>query len=228
MGGVTGETNGSLVVKETVNGQPKKEVIFGDILWVKLHEASWWPAQVVDENAVSLHSKPSSKGSSGGVLVRLYGSYIYKYVDVHRSRAEFKKILEEHNFNYDDIMKKSLEKDLLSLKGSSKKRQRSKSKVTEASQKKASKKDISDKKPQSKVSSKKQTKEKPKTTDSHAVTPDRVQNGIKPSTPKIATSGGQELSGRRMKVMQNLGLVAPLGSPFPRNRVISPNPTVLN
>ncbi|XP_023732053.1 uncharacterized protein LOC111879848 isoform X2 [Lactuca sativa] len=42
-------------------------------------------------------------------------------------------------------MKKSLEKDLPSLNGSSKKRQRSKSKVKEASQKRSSKKDTSDK-----------------------------------------------------------------------------------
>lgn len=35
MGGVTGDVNGSLV-------------IFGDIIWVKLHEDSWWPAQVCE------------------------------------------------------------------------------------------------------------------------------------------------------------------------------------
>lgn len=217
MGGVTGESNGSLVV----NGQQNKEsVTFGDILWVKLHEASWWPAQVVDENCVDSDNKPISKESGCDVLVRLYGSYIYKYVDVHRSRAEFKKILEENNFNHDDIMKKCLEKDLPSLNGGAKKRQRSKPKVVEVSKKKPSKKDKSDKS-QSKLSSKKQKQEKPKT-------PNRVQNGIEPSTPTIATLGGQELSGRRMKVMQSLGLVAPLGSPFPRNRIISPTPTVLH
>ncbi|CAH1443943.1 unnamed protein product [Lactuca virosa] len=209
MGGVTGDINGSLV-------------IFGDIIWVKLHEDSWWPAQVVDENSVSSGNKPSNKGSSSDVLVRLYGSYIFKYVDVHKSRAEFKKILEENNFNHDDIMKKSLEKDLPSLNGSSKKRQRSTSKgVKESSQKRSSKKDTSDK-PQSKISSKKQKQEKPKT-----ATPDRIHNGIdtSASTPNIGN-----LSGRRMKVMQSLGLVAPLGSPFPRNRVISPspNPTLLS
>ncbi|KAL4556478.1 hypothetical protein LXL04_039133 [Taraxacum kok-saghyz] len=219
MGGVTGETNGSLV--------PNKEVIIGDILWVKLHEASWWPAQVVDEKLVSSGNKPSSKGSNSDVLVRVYGSYIYKYVDVSRSRDEFKKILEENNYNRDDIMMKSLEKDLSALNAnSSRKRQRSKSKASEASQNRSSKKDTSDKhKPQSKVSSKKQKQEKTKTVNRLPATPQRVQNGTQPSSsPNAATLGceEEELSGRRVKVMQSLGLVAPLGSPFPRNRVISP------
>lgn len=245
MEGVTGETNGSLVEnkagKETVNGQPTKEVIFGDLLWVKLHEASWWPAQVVDENSVSSANKPSisSKGSSSDVLVRLYGSYIYKYVDINRSRAEFKNILIENNFNHDAILKKSLDQDLASLNSNrSRKRQQSKSKgtvLTEASQNRSSEKDVPDKS-QIKVSSKKRKQEKAKTaaaspqveTKNKIPTPDRVQNISEPSTPTIISLKAQELSGRRMKVMQSLGLVAPSGSPFPRNRVISPNPTVSN
>ncbi|KVI06757.1 uncharacterized protein LOC112509757 [Cynara cardunculus var. scolymus] len=234
MEGVTGETNGSLVPskagKETVNGQPTKEVIFADLIWVKLHEASWWPAQVVDENSVSSANKPStsSKGSSSDVLVRLYGSYVYKYVDINRSRAEFKNILVENNFNHDDILKKSLEQDLASLNSSrSRRRQQSKSKgtvLTEASQNRSSEKDKS----QIKVSSKKRKQEKSKTaveTKNKIPSPDRVHNISEPSTPSIISLKAQEMSGRRMKVMQSLGLVAPSGSPFPRNRVISPNPT---
>ena len=50
MGEVAGVTNGTLVENgngnDTVNGEPSKDLVFGEILWVKLHEGSWWPAQV--------------------------------------------------------------------------------------------------------------------------------------------------------------------------------------
>nr|GEV89868.1 hypothetical protein [Tanacetum cinerariifolium] len=211
MGEVAGVTNGALVEngngKDTVNGEPSKDLVFGEILWVKLHEGSWWPAQIVDENCVSSVNKPSSKQSSSDTLLRLYGSYTYKYVDVHSSRAEFKRILLEKNFHYAGIIKKSLEEDLPSFK--SRKQQQSKSKgtaLTEGSQS------------QTKVSGKKR-----KTAESHPQTPDKTKNrDIEPSTPDTGIFSPPEVSGRRMKVMQSLGLVAPLGSPFPRS------PTVLN
>ncbi|MFS7949173.1 hypothetical protein Hanom_Chr06g00568441 [Helianthus anomalus] len=57
---------------------------------------------------------------------------------------------------------------------------------------------------------------------------DRVHHDTDPSSPNTATRRPQELSARRVKVMQSLGLVAPLGSPFPRNQVVPANPTVLN
>ncbi|KAK1441440.1 hypothetical protein QVD17_07329 [Tagetes erecta] len=238
MGGLTGETNGSLVEnkggKETTNVQPSKEGNFGELLWVKLHEHSWWPAQIVDENLVCSANIPSSKGSSTDVLVRLYGSYIYKYVDIPSSSTEFKSVLLKNNFNYHDILKRCLEQDLASLSSSkSRKRQQSKSKgkvMTEASQNGSS-----DKSP---VSSKKRKQEKPKTADNHPQTPDirtknpkptldRVHHNTEPCTPNTSTRQPQELSARRVKVMQSLGLVAPSGSPFPRSQVVSANPTVL-
>ncbi|KAI3776658.1 hypothetical protein L1987_46445 [Smallanthus sonchifolius] len=199
---------------------------------MELNEASWWPAQVVDESLVSSANKPSSKSLSSDVLVRLYGSYVYKYVDIHTSNAEFKSILIKNNFNYHDILKKSLEQDLPSLSSSkSRKRLPSKSKgkvVTEASQNGSSDKS------QAKVSSKKRKQENPKTAESHSQAPEIKTKIPKPtldtetSTPNTATRRPQELSARRVKVMQSLGLVAPSGSPFPRNQVISANPTVLN
>lgn len=211
MGEVAGLTNGTLVEngngKDTVNGEPSKDLVFGEILWVKLHEGSWWPAQIVDENCVSSVNKPSSKRSSSDTLVRLYGSYTYKYVDVHSSHAEFKRILLEKKFNYAEIMKKSLEEDLPSFK--SRKRQHSKSKGTTLTEGSRS---------QTKVSGKKQ-----KTAESHPQTPDKTKTtDIEPSTPDTGIFRPPELSARRMKIMQSLGLVAPSGSPFPRS------PTVLN
>ncbi|XP_071713804.1 uncharacterized protein [Rutidosis leptorrhynchoides] len=205
MGGVTDETNDSVFEKETVNGQSSTDVVFGEILWVKLREASWWPAQIVDENSVPSASKPSSKGSSSDVLVRLYGSCIFKYVDAHGYRAEFEKIQKENNFSYNDIMKKSLEQDLPSLNSSKlKKRQQSKSKSRGS-------KDVSDKF-QTTILSKKQKQAK---ADSDTQTPEMVHHGTESSTPNKATSRTQELNSRRMNMMQVLGLVAPSRSPFP-------------
>ncbi|MFS7949176.1 putative PWWP domain-containing protein [Helianthus anomalus] len=128
MEGLTCKTNGSRVEsraeKETVNVQTRRKVNVGDLIWVKLNEASWWPAQIADENLVSSANKPSRKGLNNVVLARLYGSYIYKYVDIYRSSAEFKSMLIKNNFSYHDILKKSLEQDLPRL---SSRRQQSKS-----------------------------------------------------------------------------------------------------
>ncbi|KAM0039332.1 putative PWWP domain-containing protein [Helianthus debilis subsp. tardiflorus] len=128
MEGLTGKTHGSRVEnraeKETVNVKTRKNI--GDLIWVKLNEASWWPAQIADENMVSSANKPSRKGLNSDVLARLYGSYIYKYVDIYRSSAEFKSMLIKNNFSYHDILKKSLEQDLPRLSSSkSRKRQQS-------------------------------------------------------------------------------------------------------
>ncbi|XP_021998578.1 histone-lysine N-methyltransferase NSD3 [Helianthus annuus] len=130
--GLTGKTSGSRVEnrveKETVNVQTRRKVNVGDLIWVKLSEASWWPAQIADENLVSSANKPSRKGLNSVILARLYGSYIYKYVDIYRSSAEFKSMLIKNNFSYYDILKKSLEQDLPRLSSSkSTKRQQSKS-----------------------------------------------------------------------------------------------------
>ncbi|KAD6796404.1 hypothetical protein R6Q59_019807 [Mikania micrantha] len=226
MGGLTDDTNVSLVEsgagKETENVQQSKEAHFGELLWAKLHEDSWWPAQIVDETLISPAKKPSSKGSSSDVLVRLYGSYVYKYVDIPKSSVEFKSILIKNNFNYHSLLKKSLEQDLPSLRSSkSRKKKQSKSKgkvVTEASQNGSSEK--------SPVSSRKRKQEKPIAAESNSQiqeskienlnpTLDQVDHDTDPSTPNKSARRTQEPNARRVKVMQNLGLVAPSGSPYP-------------
>ncbi|KAA8528354.1 hypothetical protein F0562_035709 [Nyssa sinensis] len=75
----------------------------------------------------------------------------------------------------------------------------------------------------------KNTKEKAR---SKATNQDGVQRELTPDNPSTkgpesaATPPGksQELSARRTKVMQNLGLIAPSGSPFNRNGHIYPKP----
>ncbi|KAF5942688.1 hypothetical protein HYC85_020330 [Camellia sinensis] len=92
-----------------------EEVVLGDLIWVRLRGSSWWPAQVVDENTVTRRNKPRN-GSVGKVLVRLYGSYKYMYVDPMTCRSGFENILKENNGNYREILEKTLEQDLARFK----------------------------------------------------------------------------------------------------------------
>ncbi|MFS7949167.1 putative PWWP domain-containing protein [Helianthus anomalus] len=130
MGGTTGETNGGLAEnkaeKETVNVQTSKGVNIGELLWVKLNETSWWPAQVC-KNGTQFDFK--------GRLCKRISIILPSIICASIAYAVFY---------------------------------------------------------------------------------------------LLATRRPQELSARRLKVMQSLGLVAPLGSPFPRNQVVPANPTVLN
>ncbi|KAF8404701.1 hypothetical protein HHK36_009589 [Tetracentron sinense] len=55
---------------------------------------------------------------------------------------------------------------------------------------------------------------------------DRVLKKLKSSGPSLAMASSeksQDLSARRMRVMRNLGLVAPCGSPFHRNGLTLPS-----
>ncbi|CAL5417910.1 unnamed protein product [Camellia sinensis] len=92
-----------------------EEVVLGDLIWVRLRGSSWWPAQVVDENTVTRRNKPRN-GSVGKVLVRLYGSYKYMYVDPMTCRSGFENKLKENNGNYREILEKTLEQDLARFK----------------------------------------------------------------------------------------------------------------
>ncbi|KAE8658671.1 hypothetical protein F3Y22_tig00116970pilonHSYRG00014 [Hibiscus syriacus] len=94
--------------KESASLQLVGQVSLGDLIWVKLHGNSWWPAVVVDEKSVSESSKPGGK-SRGKVLVRLYGSHEYFYADPMKYHSEFKTILEQNNGNCYDILGKTLE-----------------------------------------------------------------------------------------------------------------------
>ncbi|KAL7175857.1 hypothetical protein ACSBR2_029437 [Camellia fascicularis] len=92
-----------------------EEVVLGDLIWVRLRGSSWWPAQVVDDNTVTRRNKPRN-GSVGKVLVRLYGSYKYMYVDPMTCRSGFENILKENNGNCREILEKTLEQDLARFK----------------------------------------------------------------------------------------------------------------
>ncbi|KAI4307489.1 hypothetical protein L6164_030668 [Bauhinia variegata] len=97
---------------------PTNTVKLGDVIYIKIHHGSWWPAQVVDENSVSESNKPS-KGSEGEVLVRIYGSSTYLYADPVKSRHQFEEKLKWSKSSKTEIFMQSLEKDLPSSKKAS-------------------------------------------------------------------------------------------------------------
>ncbi|XP_049414524.1 uncharacterized protein LOC125877222 isoform X1 [Solanum stenotomum] len=158
------------------------EVDFGNLIWVQLNGQSWL-GQVVDEMVVGGNKKPTKK-VAGEVLVRLYGSYTYLYVDPIKSQLEYEKIIERYHGSLVNILGEALKQDLLHLKSGAMKTEDIQSKAetlsTGASQGKGNKK----------------------------------SQDMTPSTSVIASAGEYAPSGRRVKVMQALGLMAPPGSPF--------------
>ncbi|GAB2271431.1 hypothetical protein Dimus_006268 [Dionaea muscipula] len=81
----------------------------GDLLWVKHRQTSWWPAQVVDENTVSGRYKPH-KRTSTTILVRLYGTYKYLFVDPMKCLSEFEDALKRHKGDMQMMFQKALKK----------------------------------------------------------------------------------------------------------------------
>ncbi|CAA3004534.1 Hypothetical predicted protein [Olea europaea subsp. europaea] len=124
-----------------------RDVNLGDLVWVLLPCSSWWLAQAVDENSVSGKLKPINK-SAGEVLVRLYGSYKYLYVDPIMSHGKFEDKHEAYSGNYMDILKETLEQELKCLRSGRSRRKEVKSKEfasDEVSQESILKQDVTNK-----------------------------------------------------------------------------------
>ncbi|XP_058088525.1 uncharacterized protein LOC131235330 isoform X8 [Magnolia sinica] len=226
----------------------RKEFTLGDIVWIKIYDSSWWPAQVVDENTIGGGEKIEKK-MEGGVLTRLYGSYEYLYVDPMKYHSEFENVgannstlfLSRNNL----VRKKLIVYSMMSgnayrifLKSNLVLNQRGKllhvkdgvkSNLLEAKARDESCKD--------KISVQDGVKKKKKadgqdsdgvqrsTTEAAVVdvlkTPKQGDRKDKKtiSSPISATNSlkcSQDMSARRMRVMQSLGLIAPCGSPFQR------------
>ncbi|KAL2520735.1 uncharacterized protein Fot_24658 [Forsythia ovata] len=202
-----------------------RDLNLGDLVWVQLHCSSWWLAQAVDENSVSGKHKPRYK-SAGEVLVRLYGSYKYLYVDPITSHGKFEDKLEAYSGNDMDILKEALKQELNCLRSSRSERKVVKSKefaTDEKSQDSIPKKNITNKSQDTTTphcksrSNHKDVRKRPRPGDLSHVSLG-MQKNSKPSKLESATNSVEKsnvlLSARRIKVMQTLGLVAPSGSPF--------------
>ncbi|KAK7410442.1 hypothetical protein VNO78_01223 [Psophocarpus tetragonolobus] len=191
---------------ETSEGRANDSVASGDVIFIKLRGRTWWPAQVVDEKSVPKRAKPSkrSKRSPGDVLVRHYGSYTYSYANPIKCRAEFKIIFERNDGSLRKILMQSLEQDLPSTKSCKSKGSSSKLKVTPSKDSAGKRKSSGQDKEQNKIKSKKQK---------------GTSNDNDSASQNLETSSlgkSPELSSRRLRVMENLGLIAPAGSPFKR------------
>ncbi|KAL8162389.1 hypothetical protein V2J09_013878, partial [Rumex salicifolius] len=185
----------------------------GDITWVKLRGYSWWPAQVVDEKSVSENCKPR-RMVKRAVLLRLYGSYEYTYhLEPVKSLMEFKNILEQQNTTSLDMFQKSIDQVMLnssdesdnnSDSGENKRKQR----ISKESSKKAEMSSPSE-------NSNKRFKCRTKQEDAEKVKCDDI-----PVDDITAPEKTPDYVKRRLKVMQSLGLAAPMGSPFYRKGYI--------
>lgn len=233
--------------EEVANNHLGKKVYFkpADIIWVKNRGGSWWPGQVVDENLISESSKQGNR-SAGKVLVRLYGTYTYLYVDPTKCGSEFDTILKQNNGSHRKIFLKAVEQDIARLKAGQSKSQGSKSKDSssakhhdqdelkknlkrsstssmETKKRKGEKHDGVQKKLEKNDRStleaaSKRTPKHDKRTPKHdeVLIKKRKLNDIS-SPDTMSSAKSRELSARRLKVMQSLGLAAPPGSPFCKN-----------
>ncbi|KAK7351552.1 hypothetical protein VNO77_11096 [Canavalia gladiata] len=187
---------------QTSEGGASDSVSVGDVIYIKLRSGSWWPAQVVDENTVNRSVKPS-KRSPGEVLVRVYGSYAYSYADPIKCRSKFEKILKHNDGSLRKILLQSLEEDLPSTKFRRSKGSSSKSKGT-SSKKSAGKR--------------KSNKEDEAQNEVKCHNPSEMLNVDESQVSETSQLGkSQELSSRRIRVMESLGLIAPAGSPFQKD-----------
>ncbi|KAL2498075.1 PWWP domain-containing protein [Abeliophyllum distichum] len=201
-----------------------RDLNLGDLVWVQLHCSSWWLAQAVDENSVSGIHKPRYK-SAGEVLVRLYGSYKYLYVDPIMFHGKFEDKLEAYSGNYMDILKEALKQELNCLRSSSSEKKLVKNKefaTDEESRGSIPKKNITNKSQDTTTlhcksrSNHKEVRKRPRPGDlSHAslYAPSNKRSSAQKARNSIEKSN-ELLNARRIKVMQTLGLVAPSGSPF--------------
>ncbi|CAN1825927.1 Histone-lysine N-methyltransferase TRX1 [Linum perenne] len=198
----------------------------GDLIWTKLSGRSWWPALVVEEDNPTMKNKRRGR-SDRDVLVRLYGSSRNRhptpllgcrlYIDPMKYRSQFDAILQQNNGSCPEILWKTILKELPhlepdSLKGSSSASKGKGGKAGSSKRKKSnhdkvkvdtttSNDDVTASTKQKKTPQKKQRPEgQSAENDAGNRTPTQEQDG--------------ELTGRRVKVMQTLGLVPPSGSPF--------------
>ncbi|XP_059308123.1 uncharacterized protein LOC132059517 isoform X1 [Lycium ferocissimum] len=220
----TPSRNGNYVEKQigkkTALNKSNGEVDFGNLIWVQLDGQSWL-GQVVDEKAVGGNRKPPKK-VAGEVLVRLYGSYTYLYVDPIKSQLEYEKIIEKYHGSHIKILGEALKQDLLHLKSGGMKMEDIKSKEmlrAGASQGKGNNKS-QDMTPSTSEGAKTNAQYERKMRN--LILRNRAGVWTNLSTEAIASPGEYTPSGRRMKVMQALGLVAPPGSPFHQRVPVTP------
>ncbi|TXG52678.1 hypothetical protein EZV62_021847 [Acer yangbiense] len=219
--------NGDGGEKKVKARQLEGNVGLGDLIWVKLRGGSWWPAQVFDENTVSKTGKPGYRPAQA-VLVRLYGSYEYLYVDPIKCHSKFEMVLKQNNGCCREIFEKSLEQELLHLKSGRSKRKASASadcihkklKSNKPNAKEEEKSRTHRQDGEQKTTKPNNTSDEERSTSSCIGEEDTKNKTPKQNEGSSLSKKAQELSARRLRVMQSLGLVAPSGSPFGKGKQI--------
>lgn len=194
--------NGSIKKGLDASNQVKKFTL-GDIVWTRTRSGSWWPCQIVDERRVL---SKLMKNAKDGVLVRMYGCYEYSYVDPKKCSAEFEKALKQDNLTIREAFQKAIDEDLSRIRsGSKSKRKATDSK--EGTEKQAKKDGTKAKRADNKKDGIPAVKSK---------NPKNSKVSIESKTPGTGSAGllSPDSSERRTKVMQRMGLIAPIGSPY--------------
>eukprot|EP00252_Welwitschia_mirabilis_P006534 TRINITY_DN17419_c0_g1_i1.p1 TRINITY_DN17419_c0_g1~~TRINITY_DN17419_c0_g1_i1.p1 ORF type:complete len:206 (+),score=50.38 TRINITY_DN17419_c0_g1_i1:461-1078(+) len=173
----------------------------GSLLWAKLDlanidKSSWWPAQVVDERTVSEDNIYNDK-VEGGILVRYYGSCIYVWLDPCSSFSEFQKNFKGKNSSPIVEFFALLEENNCGKSCVESNKQSNELKSS----------------PMQKKSEKSTTKRKNIGNDC-AVHRAEKNNEIHPPNKQGSPVDDSGKNVRKLRVMRNLGLAAPSGSPY--------------
>ncbi|KAK7311714.1 hypothetical protein RJT34_10021 [Clitoria ternatea] len=197
--------------KATGEGSASDSVALGDVIYIKLRGGSWWPAQVVDENSVSESTKPSRK-SPGEVLVRV------SYVDPNECCSEFETVLKRNNGSLRDILMQALHQgvgmcgeDLLKNLPSSKSSMLLLDLLAACLAFLPSLQAVEGTSSKNSAGKRKSNKE---VDENGMLNDDALASQSHEATP---VGKSQELSSRRLRVMESLGLIAPAGSPFQKD-----------
>ncbi|KDO81163.1 hypothetical protein CISIN_1g0250492mg [Citrus sinensis] len=189
----------------------------GDVTWAKLRGNIWWPAvlffrsltRTLLVNAINLVREHLEAFLSG--FMEAMNSFLY--VDPIKFHLEFQKVLEQSNGSHREIFEKALEQDLSHMKSGCSKEGKYKSdsaSVQEQLKRKYSKQGSGHKK----LKPNNTSDEKRRMSEISMEEQDEKPMLNSPNSEASLLGTSHELSARRLRVMQSLGLVAPSGSPF--------------
>lgn len=177
--------------------QSKRQFKIGDITWMRIRKNTWWPAQVFDEKNVNCQLKKKGKND---VLVRLYGTYDYYYLDPVKNSSEFENIVKQNNSTITATFQKALEEDLSRMQSAG------------SSKKKGSK---------SEGNAKSETPKSKRPKKDKIIVIDLEDDENNPNSGSAKGGSGLRTppTARRIRVMRRLGLIAPEGSPYRKLKI---------